>query len=135
MFWIKLIVAVVSLFLFRLVNNTLEDDELDTIMESDYAKILGIITIIEFITAIALAIIFCILMAVTSWNIMIIPKIMLFISFCLYAFFKDGWLFLIGIFSTFVVFIFTGSIYLIILLLKCNVHIINENVLNNIIKS
>lgn len=116
MFWVKLIVAVVSLFLFRLVNEALEEDELDA--SDDYYKTLRIITII----AIILGIIFCILMIATSWNIMIIPKIMLFISLCLYALFKEDSAFectpfLIGIISTFLTFIVTGGIYLLMLMI------------------
>lgn len=63
-----------------------------------------------------LGITFCVLLITTNWNLFTIPKILLFISVCLYILFKeeleDCVPFWIGIVITVIAFIVTGIMYL-----------------------
>lgn len=63
-----------------------------------------------------LGITFCVLLITTNWNLFTIPKILLFISVCLYILFKevfdDCFPFWIGILVTNIAFIISGTMYL-----------------------
>lgn len=63
-----------------------------------------------------LVIAFCVLLITTNWNLFTIPKILLFISVCIYILFKEEFIacvpFLIGIVVTIIAFIVTGIMYL-----------------------
>lgn len=63
-----------------------------------------------------LGITFCVLLITTNWNLFTIPKMLLFISVCLYILFSDVWdlciPFWIGIVITVIAFIVAGGMYL-----------------------
>lgn len=105
MFWIKLILFALSLgtfFVARMLYEAEDDFSLKSNIVASVAAILGIV--------------FCILMAATHWNVMIIPKVILFISACLYVLFKEEFEacipFWIGFTVTVIAWIITGVIYI-----------------------
>ncbi len=59
---------------------------------------------------------FCVLLITTNWNLFTIPKILLFVSVCLYILFKKEWdscvPFRIGIIVMGISFVITGVMYL-----------------------
>lgn len=72
--------------------------------------------IVAGIAGIVLGITFCVFLITTNWNLFTIPKILLFISVCLYILFKEEkepcFHFWLGIVITIITFIVTGIMYL-----------------------
>lgn len=96
------IVTFVALFVARMVY---EDEYERTRVSNIVAGIAGV-----------LGITFCVLLITTNWNLFTIPKILLFVSVCLYILFKEEGdvcvPFGIGIVVTVISFIFTEGMYL-----------------------
>lgn len=106
MFWTKWIVFALSLIMLFVARQIFEEHySKPTILSNVFAGIAGI-----------LGIVFCVLMAVMHWNIMIIPKILLYITICVYVVFKEWdedceeiYIFLI---ATVIAFFITGIVYI-----------------------
>ena len=86
------------------------------IYENNYYKLTRSSKVVAGIAGV-LSITFCILLITTNWNLFTIPKMLLFISVCLYILFKDEYddscaPFWIGLVVTFITFIVTGIMYL-----------------------
>lgn len=105
MFWIKFILVALSLgllFVARVICKSIDRITWKSNVPFALSTVLGIA--------------FCILMAETHWNIMIIPKVIVFISVCLYVLFKEEletcgpfWM---GILIAFIAWIITGYFYI-----------------------
>lgn len=106
MFWTKWIAFVLSLIMLFVARK---------IYEEHYNKPTMLSNVIAVIAAV-LGIVFCVLMAVMHWNVMIIPKIALYISICLYVLFKEEFeicgQFLIGFIITAVIWVGAGIVYI-----------------------
>ncbi len=101
----KIIIYFLTFIAFFVARMIYEDDYKSTRSSNIVAGIAGV-----------LGITFCVLLITTNWNLFTIPKILLFISLCLYILFKkdfdDCVPFWIGIVVTVIAFIVTGIMYL-----------------------
>lgn len=105
MFWIKLVFLLLTLGSLLVSRIFYEDNGRVTLK----SNIFTVIAVIFGIT-------FCIMVANTHWNVMLIPKILFFIAACVYVVFKE-WdeecvESYIAIFIAVVAFIITGIIYI-----------------------
>lgn len=105
MFWIKLVFLLLTLGSLLISRIFYEDKSVITLKSNIFAIIAGIFGIT-----------FCIMVANTHWNVMLIPKILFFIAACVYVVFKE-WdeecvESYIAIFIAVVAFIITGIIYI-----------------------
>lgn len=103
----KIIICILTFIAFIVARVIYENNSHPTRASNIVAGIAGV-----------LGITFCVLLITTNWNLFIIPKILLFISVCLYVLFCDEcdsgkfcYPFGIGIVITVIAFIVTGYIY------------------------
>lgn len=101
----KIIICILTLIAFAGARGIYENNFHTTRASNIVAGIAGV-----------LGITFCVLLITTNWNLFTIPKILLFISVCLYVLFCDEWdacvPFWIGIVITVIAFIVAGVMYL-----------------------
>lgn len=101
----KIIICILTLIAFAVARGIYKDNSHTTRASNIVTGIAGV-----------LGITFCVLLITTNWNLFTIPKILLFISVCLYVLFCDEWdacvPFEIGIVITVIAFIVAGVMYL-----------------------
>lgn len=102
---VKIIICILTFIAFFVARMIYKDNYESTRASNIVASIACILGITS-----------CILLITTNWNLFTIPKILLFISVCLYILSKEKWVFCvpfwIGIVITVISFIVTGIMYL-----------------------
>lgn len=105
----KIIICILTFIAFFVARMGYKGKYKRTLVSNIVGGIAGIL-------GITFCVLFCVLLISTNWNLFTIPKMLLFVSVCLYIVFKEKWVdcdpFWIGIVITIISFVVTGIMYL-----------------------